>query len=203
MKKILLFILCIIVLATFSYVIFVNAGKELLTNDEALALGEEKYLEFLWMVDGAFNDSRFDKSFIVNNKNYNKEYDFSCTYSKKNKNSCVSKNFTSAFDNIFVSSIKYDDVYSDGISFSWYKKEKDNFIFTNINTCNVKRMSVNHFLSVKKIEKNRITYEVSFFDKEDGLYETHKAFILEYDSDKWKIAKAYYHDLCYMDYYIG
>ena len=35
-------------------------------KDDALSIGEQKYLEFLWLVDGAFNDAKYKETIAVN-----------------------------------------------------------------------------------------------------------------------------------------
>ena len=196
MKKILL-ILLVIVLG-FIGILYYNR-KPILNRDEAMILGEEKYLTFLWMVDGAFNDEKLGYSIKVNNhelKDENKS--FKCVY-QNDKKSCISKNLEEEFKKIFSSSITYKDVYSDGVSNSWYERKNNKDIFINLDTCNIKRMSQEQMIDVDKIEPGRITYVV-YFNKNDRDH--NKLFILVYEDGDWKISSAYYHDLCGMDYNI-
>ena len=179
-----------------------------LTEKEALELGEDKYLRFLWMVDGAFNDYRYDGTFEVNGKKLTDKYKImSCIYPANNQKKCVSDNFEKPFRDLFISNISFGDVYSDGLSFFWYEKIDDKYYFSNINTCNASRMSLKHTLTVEKISKNEIVYSIKFVDnvlsgdfKGNNTYS--KPFILSLENEKWKISKAYYHDPCYMDYNI-
>ena len=196
MKKILL-ILLVIVLGVIG-ILYYNR-KPILTMDEALILGEEKYLTFLWMVDGAFNDERIGYSFKVNNHDLKEENKtFKCVY-QKDKKSCISKNLEEEFKKTFSSSLTYKDVYSDGVSNSWYERKNNRDIFTNDNNCNTNRMNEIQKIEVSKIDPGKIKYTVSF---KNGNREYLKPFILIYENGVWKISSAYYHDLCGMDYNI-
>lgn len=201
MKKLWIFLGIIIVLSIISFFIFTDAKGLMMSNNEALRIGEEKYLEFLWMVDGAFNDSRYKESFIINGKETNYNKDFTCTYSKGNNKTCFSDNFEESFKNLFVSSIKYDDVYSDGVSFAWYEKTSNGYKFTNMNTCNVKRMSKEQKVKVIGVKNDELSFEIEYEKNES--YILHKLFVLKFEDGKWKVSNAYYHDLCHMDYEIG
>lgn len=192
-------IISIIGIAIISFVHLTSADPPLSTN-EALKIGEEVYLQFLWMVDGAFNDQRFNYTFKVNNHVLKDEDKFfQCTYTNA-KDSCISSNFESAFDKLFSSQINYDQVYSDGVVHTWYEKKNNKYVFANINTCNSVRMSENHHLTVLKIERGQITYKVQF---DNGNYiDCEKFFAIHYEDASWKITRAYYHDLCGIDYNI-
>ncbi len=197
MKKSLWIVICLILLICVLFVKYIPYVKE----NNVLKIGEEKYLEFLWIVDGAFNDDRYNETFKVNGNSLDNDKLFKCIYSK-NSNTCKGENFEEAFSNLFKMGFSYDDVYGDKVSFEWYEKIDDYYYFTNINSCNSGRMSIEHNLVIKKIESNRLTYQVTFNDdKSKRIYD--KLFVLEKEKDKWKVSKAYYHDPCYMDYNIG
>jgi len=194
MKKI-VGLIGIVCLAILLFVIFVKADDTIISKEEALKIGEEKYLEFLWMVDGAFNNERFNGEFIVNEKKLD-NYSFDCVYNNK-KDSCISKNFEESFNKLFVKRIRPQDVYGDGITFSWYTKIKDGYEFNNTSNCSVKRMGLNQSINIKEIYENKIEYLVYFDD-----LTVDKLFVLEKENGEWKISQAYYHDLCKLDYYI-
>ena len=165
-------------------------------KNNALIVGEEKYLEFLWMIDGAFNDSRYSESFTVNGKKLDDEKKiFQCDYDK-NMSTCKGENFEEAFNNLFDNGIMIDSVYGDKISFEWYVKKDDGYYFTNINTCNVSRMDLNQKLEAVEINDNELKFRVTLDDINV------KSFELVKRDNIWKVSKAYYHDLCHMDYSI-
>lgn len=172
---------------------------------DELSLGEEKYLEFLWMVDGAFNNVRYNnEDFTVNGRKAKKKPAFSCIYENDDK-TCYSTNFEDNFHKLFASNVKLDIVYGDGASLRWYEKLEDKYSFTNNNGCEAGRMSLNQTLSVVNSTKEKIMYKVSYDEKlESGIFkgEHHfeKDFVLVYEDGTWKVSEAYYHNPCYMDY---
>ena len=209
-KKVIIII--IIVIAILILCILVFSKKEdktgiIFEQDDALSLGEKKYLSFLWMVDGAFNNQRYNEEFVVNGKkikDVNKK--FTCTYEEDSK-MCIGNNFEGEFKNLFASKINYNKVYGDGQSFYWYQKIDDTYQFTNMNTCNIGRMSVDQKIEVKEEEKDKISYIVTFNDSiSSGIYKGDRSytrnFVLIKEDGDWKVSEAYYHDPCYMDYYI-
>ena len=197
MKKVTIQLCFLISLGVMSFVLMTTAKGTMLTNEQALLLGESKYLKFLWIVDGAFNNERFNEDFIVNGKKLdNKDIVFTCKYNKTNV--CIGNNFKEEFNNLFSKNIKYDDVYSDGITYSWYRYEDNKDIFNNMDSCNVNRMNLEHSLKVIKINKDVVFYEVSFDDSKHV-----KEFNLVLEGNEWKISKAFYHDLCELRYNIG
>ena len=170
-----------------------------LTNEEILSIGEEKYLKFLWMVDGAFNESRMNGEYLVNNRKLDKNNKvFVCIYS--NNNTCVSNNFYEEFYKLFSTNIKYEYVYGDGLTYSWIKEENNKFYFTNPNNCNINRMNLKQRLTIKEIHDKKIVYNINFHGNKK--HDINQEFILQYENDDWKIVKAYYYDLCEMEYYI-
>ena len=203
MKKTIVLIIILIITSILLFVIFTRADDQKLTESEALEIGEEKYLEFLWMVDGAFNSERFVGEFNVNGKvlsDTNKK--FTCTYKNKKDNSCIGNNFPMEFKRIFSSDISYNEVYGDGSFDTWFKYEKGKYIFTNMNNCSTNRMKLNQSISVQNIDKDKLTFNVSSNDvgNENSLI---RMFVLIKENDDWKISRVYYHDVCEMDYYIG
>ena len=191
-------LLIIIVISSLFFLIFVKANSNEYSNDEVLKLGEDKYLQFLWMVDGVFNNQ---DEFIVNERKISDDDKiFKCEYKKKS-NECIAKNFETAFHALFASNIDYDIVYGDGLTFSIYRKEKDNYYFKPSNNCNIKKMNLKHTLTIKEYQEDKIIYSVSFKD-DNSIQSTIREFILIKEHNKWKVHKAYYHDLCGMPYNI-
>ena len=178
-----------------------------LQEDDSLSIGVGKYLEFLWMVDGAFNDSRYNEKIKVNNEVLNnKNITFVCNYSS-DKEKCKAENFEKSFADLFASNITYNDVYGDGLTFNWYEKRKDGYYFKNMNSCNIERMSTNQTLELVDETKDKLTYKVDYVDNVkggtyNGVHKITRDFVLIKEKDSWKVSKAYYHDPCYMDYYI-
>ena len=203
MEKKVLSILIFIVLIILVFFVFVDANTPILNKKDAMILGENKYLEFLWMVDGAFNDDRMNETFSVNGmKIKDSQKLFNCEYQKNKSNECMAINFEKAFNYLFANGIKYNEVYGDGITFTWYRVENNNYYFNSINSCNVERMSKEQNLRIKEMESDKIIYEVSSYDN-NKQHEINNEFILIKEDNQWKVAKAYYHDLCDMDYNIG
>ena len=202
MKKQGLLIMFILCLSIISFLFIIKASDTKLNNRDLLSIGEEKYLKFLWMVDGAFNNQMLKEEFTVNGKKINnKDLKFSCNYKKNNKNTCEGNNFLEEFYNLFSSSIKYDHVYGDGLTYSWIKNDNNKFYFTNPNDCNIKRMGLNHILSIKEITDNELVFNVNY---DNSIYKhTYNCdFVLIYENNDWKIKEAYYYDLCGMEYHI-
>ena len=201
MKKIIILIISSIFIATILYVVFTKADYVQLTKDEALEIGEEKYLEFLWMVDGAFNDSKFDEEFTVNDKKLSDDKKiFTCVKNKKD-NSCIGNNFEKEFERIFSANLNYQQVYGDGISYTWIKYENGKYIFTNIDSCSTIRMNTKQLIRINDINSNQLSFDVSSKDSND--LEKVRSFILVKENNEWKVSRAYYHDICEMDYNIG
>ena len=187
----------IIFIITLVFTMFTNANC--LNESEALVIGVEKYLEFLWMVDGAFNDSKYNDEFVVNGKKLDSDNKkFTCTY-KNRKNNCIGNDFENEFKRVFASNITYSKVYGDGVLYTWFKYENGKYIFNYLNNCNTERMDINQIIKVSEITNNKIIYKVG--SKEDNFKKT-KAFVLIKENDDWKVSKAYYRDICEMGYNI-
>ena len=203
-----IYILLVIIIIAVLLIYFVTKDNNDFTydNDDALSIGEEKYLEFLWLVDGAFNDSRYNTHIKVNNKEVNlSKFKFSCKYDDK-KEWCKAENFENAFSSVFASNITYNEVYGD-IAYVWYEKREDGYYFKNPTGCDAARMSDNQTLELVKEEKDKLTFKVQYLDNmETGIYKGEhkitKEFILVREGKEWKVSKAHYHDLCFQDYYI-
>ena len=120
----------------------------------------------------------------------------------KNDKTCIGNNFEEVFHNLFASSITYNDVYSDDSENGWLKYEKGKYLFTNINTCNVRRMNLNQTIKIFKIEKDKLLFDVLM---EDSDYQNNQSreFVLVKENNLWKISRAYYEDLCEIKYSIG
>ena len=182
----------VIPLAIISYLVLVQGDK--LESDEVLKIGEEKYLEFMWIVDSAFED----KEITVNNKHIeDSQKTFKCEYKDK-KDECLVENFEEVFKNLFSKNISYNKVYGDDITFSRLHIIDNQYIFSSIK-CSDTSKSNDFELKVKSIESDKLTYTVTSSDKR--LSE--KVFILINEDNSWKIKEAYYRDKCMMDYYIS
>ena len=202
MKKVVVPILFLVSLSIILFVVFTKANINNIPDDEAIKIGEEKYLKFLWMVDGAFNSERYNGDFTVNGKSLdNKDKIFTCTYQKKNNNECIGNNFEEEFNSLFSSNIHYDTVYGDGNVYIWYEYKDGKYIFNNLNNCSINRMDLNHKLEIEKIKENELIFIVNFNNSELNSI-NNKRFILIKEDDDWKISKAFYYDLCDMKYYI-
>ncbi len=198
MKKVIIPVIFVIVLS----IVFLIYKNISLNNYRAKALdiGINKYLEFLWIVDGAFNKDNED--YLVNGislSNDNKL--FKCTYNNKKSNECLGDNFEEAFNNLFASNISYDNVYSDGLMYSWYTIDNGNYYFNNFDNCHVNRMDLNHKIEVTNIKNNELSYKVTFTDQDTKKVNT-RDFILVLENNNWKIKRAFYHDKCGVKYYI-
>ena len=176
-------------------------------NKDAISIGEMRYLEFLWMVDGAFNYERYDnKDFTINGKKLEKKPDFRCIYDK-NMKTCQATNFENSFNKVFASNIDMNKVYGDGAVIKWYEKNDNGYTFSNINNCDAMRMNLNQQLKVVETTKTKNTYQVTY-DEEltsgpyKGKYHYEKEFVLVKENGDWKVSKAYFHDPCYMEYNI-
>lgn len=178
-----------------------------LNEKDALSLGENKYLEFLWMIDGAFNYERYNQEeFMVNDKVLENKPNFSCTYDETKK-TCKATHFEENFHKIFANNIKMNNVYGDGVAIKWYLKDNNGYQFINSNNCQTVRMNNKHTLKVNSIAKDKIVYQVSFDDEvKSGTYQGKhhydKEFVLVYQDRTWKVSEAYYHDPCYAEYLI-
>ncbi len=203
MKKVFIPIVFLISMSIVTFIIFTEAKKGVITNEKALELGEEKYLKFLWMVDGAFNSERLNEDFLVNDKRLsNEDKVFTCKYKHKNDVECVGNNFEKEFKKLFSKDINYKNVYSDGLDHTWYEYRDGNYIFSNLNSCGVNRMGINQQIKVINITNDKIMYQVNFKDDMTNK-EITRNFSLILEDDEWKINMAYYYDLCGMKYYIG
>lgn len=202
MKKLFVPITILFAIAIISFVIITKASDNTLTKDKALYIGEEKYLTFLWMVDGAFNSSKFNEDYSVNGKSISKEKQiFTCKYLNKKAKECVGNNFESEFRKLFSKKIRYEKVYSDGAIYSWITIKNNKYMFNNADTCNINRMGIKHNLKVSSINPDRIVYEVSFENRQTNKINK-RDFILIKEDYEWKISSAFYYDLCGMKYYI-
>ena len=173
--------------------------NRILTPLEALELGEKRYLQFLWMLDEAFNDK---SEYIVNDKKLDdKDKPFVCDTKKK---LCVVKDFKELFHNYFINAISLDKVYSDGLSYKRYVINGEDYSFKDAMSCGFQSMSVKQTLQVNSIERGVISYVIDYEnnDTSSKIRNYKKEFILKYENRQWKIAKAYYSDSCRMDYNI-
>ena len=180
----------------FSLVI-INRNK--LTKEEAIKVGEQKYLEFLWMVDGAFNSDELG-DFIINGKKLDDSKKiFTCKYNK-NKDSCIGSNFENEFKKVFAKSILFEDVYSDSKIYTWYEYDNGKYKFSNNHNCSTDRMPINQEIKISRIENNKLVFIIDFIN--DDKKQSRSIFELIKENNEWKVSKAYYHDLCNFDYYI-
>lgn len=191
----------LLLIVSLSIVSFVNPN-EVLSSSEALALGIDKYLKFLWMVDGTFNNERLNEEFIVNNKKLdNEDKIFTCKYQKIKSKECVSNNFETEFRKLFSKNISYEKVYTDQVIYSWISYKDGKYIFKNLDSCNINRMGINHNIRVIDIKSDKIIYEVTFENRQNSLINK-KDFKLVKEDNDWKISNAFYYDLCGMRYII-
>ncbi len=198
MKKIGILVIGLITFAILLFVIFTKADI-VMSNEEALSLGEEYYLKFLWMVDGAFNPDKED--FIVNGKTIKDEDKvFSCKLNKKD-NTCMGNNFEEEFNKTFANNINYDDVYSDGKIYTWYTYKDGKYIFNDLNNCSIDRMPINQEIKVNDITRDNLVFKVTMKDA-SSIKEKNYTFSLVLEKNGWRINKAYYRDICGLDYYI-
>ena len=158
------------------------------------------------MVDGAFNDQRYNNEISVNGKTLENMLDFICVYDEA-KETCQGINFEKNYKDIFASNIEIDSVYGDGVAIRWYEKKDNDYYFTNKNSCNIGRMSLNQNLKFVKNDNGKLNYEVTYEEEiKDGIFkgkhEYKEDFVLIYENNKWKVAEAYFHDPCYMEYII-
>lgn len=199
MKRIFIPLLFIVSLSIAS---LINPNK-VLSSSEALALGIDKYLKFLWMVDGAFNDERLNEEFVVNNKRLNEEDKiFTCEYKNTKSKECIGNNFETEFRKLFSKNINYEKVYTDQTIYSWISYKNEKYIFENLNNCNVDRMGINHNIKVVNIKNDKIIYEILFENRQSHLINK-KYFKLVNEDNEWKIGSAFYYDLCGMRYTIN
>ncbi len=184
-----------------------NNNGNVINQVDDLAIGETKYLEFLWMIDGAFNNERYNnEDFSVNGKTLEKKPNFYCTYDE-NKKTCTATNFEENYHKLFASNLKMDSVYGDGVAIKWYDKIDGVYTFTNVNSCDAGRMSTKQKMSVVSSTENRMVYKVTYEENlksgiYQGLHEYDKEFVLIKENDTWKVSEAYYHNPCYMEYTI-
>lgn len=198
MKRVFIPLLVIISLSVVSYI----KPNEVLSSSEALDLGIDKYLKFLWIVDGAFNNEKLNEEFLVNNKKLKEEDKiFTCKYSIKSKE-CIGNNFEIEFKKLFSKNISYEEVYTDGAIYSWISYKDGKYMFNNLDNCNINRMGINHNIEVVDIKSNRIIYKVSFENRRSHLINKRK-FELVKENNEWKISEAFYYDLCSMRYAIN
>ena len=182
--------------------------KYVQNGGDELSLGEIRYLQFLWMVDGAFNYERYNnEDFYVNDKKLERQPDFTCIYDNEMK-TCKGVNFEENYHKLFASNVKMDFVYGDGLVGMWYEKRENDYFFTNINYCDAGRMNTKQKLTVENVTDKKITYKVTY-DEElksgifKGSHHFEKDFVLVYENGDWKVSEAYFHDPCYMDYIIN
>ena len=180
------------------FAIFTSSSE----SKDYITIGEDKYLKFLWMVDGAFNDERFGGVITVNGKSIKEENKiFKCKYSKNNKNTCVGSNFEEEFQKLFASNIKYEDVYGDKLTYKWFEYKDGKYYFTNPINCNINERRLEYQLSLKKKDDSEIIYTVKF-NNDDFNHEMVIEFSLIKENDLWKISNATYYDLCGMEYVV-
>ena len=202
MKKTIFTITILVCFAMLAFVIVTKAHEDALTEEKALQIGVNKYLKFLWMVDGAFNSERMKEDFKVNGKELTiDDRIFTCKYVKAKDKECVGNNFESEFNNLFSSTISFEKVYSDGVLYSWISNKNGKYVFNDLDTCSINRMGINHELKVMDISNEKIIYEVLFPNNLTGQI-NRRDFVLIHEDNDWKISSAYYYDLCGMRYTI-
>ncbi len=202
MHKIMVPIIFLISLSIVLYVSLISAREKEISELEALEIGEEKYLQFLWMVDGAFNSERLKEEMVVNGKTLKQEDKvFTCQYPSKKSNECIGNNFDDEFKKLFSKDINFEKVYSDGFIYSWITIKNGQYVFDSLNNCSINRMGNNQELKVVSISNLKLVYEVSFINRQNS-HINKREFVLSKEDGKWKISSAFYHDLCGMWYTI-
>ena len=185
MKRQWLLILIVLCMCVTLFTIFTKADNNY-NEKEILSIGEEKYLKFLWIVDGAFNETRMDGEYTVNGKKLNDlDKIFKCNYPKKNKETCVGENFQEEFDKIFSNSIRYDDVYGDKLTYNWFKYENGKYYFTNPNNCRINRMNLGQKISIKEVNDDKIVYNITYESNYNHV--NNSDFVLIKENNNWKI----------------
>ncbi len=194
MKKVivpLLFLIILLLALMFIYRNVVDKAK-------ALDIGEEKYLEFLWIVDGAFSNSEY----TVNNKTLtNDKKIFKCLDKNNKTNECIGNNFEKEFYKLFSENIKYDNVYSDGLIYKWYRYDNGKYYFKYFDNCDKNHMNPNHQLELVSISNDILKYQVSFLNNQTKRI-IKRDFVLVLEDNNWKIKNAFYYDTCDIKYYI-
>lgn len=200
MKKIYIPIVILLFLGILAFVVFTKADEIIPSKEKAIEIGEEKYLKFLWMVDGAFNSDRIDGDFSVNGKTLSSEKKiFKCVYNKSKE--CIGENFEIEFSKLFSKKIDYDLVYGDNMIYKWYSYENGKYKFNNLDNCSINRMPLEQNLELVKIDNNKIIYKVWFNNRQTNKI-NEQDFILVYEDNEWKIDTSYYYDMCNIRYSI-
>ena len=68
-------------------------------------------------------------------------------------------------------------------------------------------MSTKQILELVEKTDNKLTFKVIYVDDikagiYKGIHDVSRDFVLIKEDNSWKVSKAYYHDPCFMDYYI-
>ncbi len=171
-------------------------------NDE-VKIGIAKYQEFLWMIDGAFYNTKNDNAYEING-NKSDNLSFKCEYRGTN-DKCYGINFEENYNNVFSEKVSINRVYGDGVSLRWYEKRDGEYIFRPPKNCDVGHMSTKQSLILKEKTSTQLTFIV-YYDEivKDGPFagehKYEKEFVLIREKGKWKVKKAYYHNPCYVEY---
>ncbi len=175
-------------------------------NSPELEIGINKYLEFLWMVDGVFNKEKYhNEEFTVNGESLS-NHTFKCEFNS-DKSRCKGINFIDNYNKLFSKKVNINLVYGDGVALRWYDKIDDDYYFNIQNTCDVSRMNSKQNIILKENSNNKLVFRVYFYETvKDGLFMGNhtfdKEFTLVKEDGEWKVSKAYYHNPCYMEYNI-
>ena len=201
MKKMLYLIVSLVSLSIILFIVFTNANNQSLNDDKIIEIGEEKYLEFLWMIDGAFHDESINNKYIVNGKKLSDDKKiFTCTYNKNNT-SCEGSNFEDEFHKLFAPNISFNQVYGDGVTFNWYEYKNGKYYFYYPNNCNINNGTLEYYLEERNRSEDEIIYDVKYRNA-NYSHDIIDEFKLIKDNNIWKISKAIYYDSCGMEYII-
>ena len=172
-------------------------------DTDEVKIGVNKYLEFLWMIDGAFDKTK--TKFEVNGEKIN-DLSFKCEYRGTN-DKCYGVNFEENYNKLFSNKVSMNRVYGDGVSLKWYDKIDGEYVFYVKNSCNVGRMNTKQSLILTEKTSKELKFKVYYnenissgFFKGEHAYD--KEFVLVKEDGSWKVRKAYYHNPCYIEYNI-
>ncbi len=170
-------------------------------DTDEIKIGINKYLEFLWMVDGAFDTSK--NKFEVNGEKIN-DLSFKCEYRGTN-DKCYGVDFEENYNRIFSKQVSINRVYGDGVSLKWYEKVGNDYVFYPPKSCTVKRMNLKQSIILKEKTSKELKFLVYYNETVDsgffkGNHQYEKEFVLVKEDGSWKVRKAYYHNPCYIEY---
>ena len=199
MKKywIIVISLIIFVLSIFTFLRFKG-----LSIDDAISLGENKFLEFTWITYGAFND---DENITINGKRLNDSHKIITCEAINGK--CFVRDFEQVYHRLFSKKVEMKKVYGDKFSFNWYEVIDNQYYFNYPKNCSIHSVIKDFSLKLVSNTFNKIVYEIEYLDEgishDQEKRKAVKQFILVKEDNDWKIAEAFYRDVCMMSYNIS